>query len=59
MAEMLWQPSPERIAGANVTRFAALVHERHGVDTGDYAALHRWSIDNRAASGRRSGSTGR
>ena len=49
MAEMLWQPSPERIAGANVTRFAALVHERHGVDTGDYAALHRWSIENRAA----------
>ena len=49
MAEMLWQPSPERIAGANVTRFAALVRERHGVDTGDYAALHRWSIDNRAA----------
>ena len=49
MAEMLWQPSPERIAGANVTRFAALVRERHGVDTGDYAALHRWSIENRAA----------
>ena len=49
MAEMLWQPSPERIAGANVTRFAALVRERHGMDTGDYAALHRWSIENRAA----------
>ena len=49
MAEMLWQPSPERIAGANVTRFAALVRERHGVDAGDYAALHRWSIENRAA----------
>ena len=49
MAEMLWQPSPERIADANVTRFAALVRERHGVDTGDYAALHRWSIENRAA----------
>ena len=49
MAEMLWQPSPERIADANVTRFAALVRERHGVDTGDYAALHRWSVENRAA----------
>ena len=49
MAEMLWQPSPERIAGANITRFAALVCERHGVDAGDYAALHRWSIENRAA----------
>ena len=49
MAGMLWQPSPERIAGANLTRFAALVRERHGADAGDYAALHRWSIENRAA----------
>ena len=49
MAEMLWRPSPERIAGANLTRFAALVRERHGVDAGDYATLHRWSIENRAA----------
>ena len=49
MTEMLWQPSPERIAGANLTRFAALVRERHGASTGDYAALHRWSIENRAA----------
>ena len=49
MAEMLWQPSPERIAGANLTRFAALVRERHGVSAGDYAALHRWSIEDSAA----------
>ena len=49
MAEMLWQPSPERIADANLTRFAALVRERHGVSAGDYAALHRWSIEDRAA----------
>ena len=49
MAEMLWQPSPERAADANLTRFAALVRERHGVNVGDYAALHRWSIDDRAA----------
>ena len=49
MAEMLWQPSPERIADANLTRFAALVRERHGLNAGDYAALHRWSIEDRAA----------
>ena len=49
MAEMLWQPTPERIADANLTRFAALVRARHGVDARDYAALHRWSIDDRAA----------
>ena len=49
MTEMLRRPSPERIAGANLTRFATLVRERHGVDAGDYATLHRWSIENRAA----------
>ena len=49
MAEMLWQPSPERIADANLTRYAALVRERHGLNAGDYAALHRWSIEDRAA----------
>ena len=49
MTEMLWQPSPERVANANLTRFAAMVRERHGADAGDYAALHRWSIEDRAA----------
>ena len=49
MTEMLWQPSSERVANANLTRFAAMVRERHGVDAGDYAALHRWSIEDRAA----------
>ncbi|MDE0456920.1 MAG: acetoacetate--CoA ligase [Chromatiales bacterium] len=49
MAEMLWQPSPERVADANLTGFAALVRERHGLNATDYATLHRWSIENRAA----------
>ena len=49
MAEMLWQPSPDRVADANITRFAAMVRERHGLNAVDYAALHRWSIENRAA----------
>ncbi|MCY4469156.1 MAG: acetoacetate--CoA ligase [Thiotrichales bacterium] len=49
MSDILWQPSPERIADANLTRFAALVRERHGLNADDYAALHRWSIDDRAA----------
>ena len=49
MAEMLWQPSPERMANANLTRFAALVCERHGLNADDYATLHRWSIEDRAA----------
>ena len=49
MAEMLWQPSADRVADAEITRFAALVRERHGLDAVDYAALHRWSIEDRAA----------
>ena len=49
MAAMLWQPSPERVANANITRFAERVRERHGVNADGYAALHRWSIENREA----------
>lgn len=37
---MLWQPSAERIAAANLTAFA----DRAG-QPADYAALHRWSIE--------------
>ena len=48
MAEMLWQPSPERIANANITHFTTMVRERHGLNAEDYAALHRWSIEHRA-----------
>ena len=49
MAKMLWQPSPQRVANANLTGFAAMVRERHGLNADDYAALHRWSIEDRAA----------
>ena len=49
MARKLWQPSAERIAGANLGRFAQLVRERHGVNAGGFDALHRWSIEDRAA----------
>ena len=49
MSEILWSPGPDRIAGTNITRFTAMVRERHGMNADDYAALHRWSIENRAA----------
>ena len=49
MSDVLWQPSPEQVANANLTRFAAMARERHGSNAGDYAALHRWSIEDRAA----------
>src|SRR6185369_6285099 len=42
----LWQPSAERIAGANLTAFAASASKKHGVKLGDYAALWRWSVEN-------------
>jgi len=45
MTEPIWKPSPERIAAANVTRFAQGVRESWGVDVPDYASLHRWSVE--------------
>jgi acetoacetyl-CoA synthetase len=44
MSEPMWQPSAERIADANLTRFMQGVRDRWGVDVPDYAALHRWSV---------------
>jgi acetoacetyl-CoA synthetase len=40
----LWQPSPERIAGTNMTRFIDEVRRRHGLKIDDYAGLYDWSI---------------
>jgi len=40
MTQPLWTPSPEAVARANLTRFAA--RHRPGAD---YAALWRWSVD--------------
>ena len=42
----LWTPSPERIAGARMTDFIALVNERHGTKIRDYFGLYDWSIAN-------------
>jgi acetoacetyl-CoA synthetase len=44
---MLWAPSPERVAQANLTAFAAEVANRHGADVSDYAKLWRWSVDHK------------
>jgi acetoacetyl-CoA synthetase len=38
--QLMWQPSAERIAAANLTAFAA----RAGLPA-DYAEIHRWSIE--------------
>jgi acetoacetyl-CoA synthetase len=54
--EPLWQPGPDRIAGAQITRFQAWAAEHHGAPAAtpddpaaSYAALHRWSVEELAA----------
>jgi acetoacetyl-CoA synthetase len=41
---LLWQPSPERIAQANLTRFIDYVNQTWQADASDYASLYDWSI---------------
>jgi len=43
--EVLWTPTPDRIAAANLTRYQAWLAAEHGVQTEDYTALWRWSVD--------------
>ena len=45
MATLLWEPSPQRVAGANMTRFAAFAGDRCGRSFASYADLYRWSVD--------------
>ena len=47
MTEPLWTPSPERIAGANLTRYRRFLAEEFGVSADSYPALHRWSVARR------------
>ena len=44
MNQPLWQPSPERVARANVTAFTRAAEARWGVRIPDYASLDRWSV---------------
>lgn len=41
----LWQPSPTRIAAANLTAFARMLADQHGYKGKTYADLHRWSVE--------------
>ncbi|AWY39464.1 acetoacetate--CoA ligase [Pseudomonas putida] len=47
MSEILWQPSPERIAKTRMEAFRRFVIKRHHLHLDDYPALHQWSIDQR------------
>ena len=44
MKKPLWEPSPERMAQANMTRFIRLVNEKYGKSFQTYPELYDWSI---------------
>ncbi|WP_114377606.1 acetoacetate--CoA ligase [Elioraea thermophila] len=48
MSEILWRPSPERVAAANLTAFRAWLRTVRGLDVPDTPSLWRWSIDDMA-----------
>jgi len=41
----LWIPSEDRIREANLTKFLALVNQKHELKIKSYPDLHRWSVD--------------
>jgi acetoacetyl-CoA synthetase len=43
--ELLWTPSPDQVAYANVTSFTKWLEEHRGLRFADYQALWRWSVD--------------
>ena len=45
----LWQPSPERIANANLSRFIAEANRRHGLSLRSYDAVYDWSLSDMPA----------
>lgn len=46
--ELLWTPSPDRIANANLTAFTAWLADERGRRFADYDALWRWSVEDLA-----------
>src|SRR5689334_22298772 len=49
MAELLWTPSPDRVAATHLTRFTALAAARAGRTFHGYDDLYAWSIAEPAA----------
>jgi len=47
MNKKLWEPTPERLAQANITAFAKAIEAKHGVDVDSYPRLWRWSLDHK------------
>ena len=46
MAELLWQPSRERIESTNMFRFMRRINEQFGTNLSTYPELYQWSVDN-------------
>ena len=46
VAELLWKPSPERIARANLTSFIQRVNQNRGTSFHGYTDLYNWSVEN-------------
>ncbi len=45
MTKLLWQPSPERIAASNISKFMEFVNESNGLNLRTYEELHAFSIN--------------
>jgi len=43
--ELLWQPSPETVAGSALTSLTKAAQDKTGLSFDSYAALHKWSIN--------------
>jgi acetoacetyl-CoA synthetase len=43
--DLLWTPSPDRVARSGVTRFLGWLADRHGLTFADYHDLWRWSVE--------------
>jgi len=45
VTQLLWQPTAEQVAAANMTRFREFVNQRHHLTLDSYDSLYRWSVD--------------
>ncbi|AVD90253.1 MULTISPECIES: acetoacetate--CoA ligase [unclassified Pseudomonas] len=49
MNDVLWRPSTAQIEASRMDAFRRRVNLRYNLELNDYPALHRWSIEHRAA----------
>ncbi|WP_343314737.1 acetoacetate--CoA ligase [Brucella sp. BE17] len=45
----LWQPDAARVVTSNLEQFRIRAEQRSGLSLPDYAALHQWSVEDRAS----------